>query len=155
MVLWLICLILGSSIVLMRYCPNTAMAVALRRYLAVEPARWLAERKRSDLFYFLIVAGLFTAGGEVFAVLGPEVVLLYAADLAFYLDLVIVVSLAAATSRLKLTLGAVRSHASSAGQRICRAMRRNVRETRTRRKREVIPSDNDDEDSWLALREAA
>jgi hypothetical protein len=155
LVLWLICLFIGSSIILMRYCPDTPMANALRRYLAVQPVRWLTQRKRSDLFYFLLVAGFAMAGGEVFAVLGPEVVLMYSADLAIYLDLIVISSMLAVGSRLKYAFDAVRSLASSLRNRTRRTLRRNAREVATRRKGEVATSDNDDEDSWQSYPLAA
>jgi hypothetical protein len=149
MALWLVCLILGSSIFLMRYCPDTPLGVALRRYLAVEPVRWLAERRRSDVFYFVLLAGLAIGGGEVFAVLGPETVLMYSADLAVYLDLVVFSSLAAVGARLRGTYHAMRGYALSIRARAGRSTRRKPREVITRRKGTAASADNDDEDSPL------
>jgi hypothetical protein len=95
------------------------------------------------------------AGGEVFAVLGPEVVLMYSADLAIYLDLIVISSMLAVGSRLRYAFDAVRSLASSLRNRTRRTLRRNAREVATRRKSEVATSDNDDEDSWQSYPLAA
>ena len=155
MVLWLMGLILASCIFLMRCCPDTPTAARLHRYLAVEPVRWFMELRRKDVFYFLLIAGFAAAGGEVFAVLGPEVVLMYAADVALYLDLVIVSSLVAAASRFKVSLACVRESSSALRQRARRPFRRARRQRATRSARETLTPDNDDEESWRCIRLAA
>jgi len=155
MVLWLICLIVGCSIFLMRWCPDTPMAKALFRHLAVEPVRWFLGRKRSDLFYFLLLTGFAIGGGEVFAVVGPEAVLMYTADLAVYMDLVVFSSLAVVGSRLRGACHALRGYSQSIEARVRRTIRRTGREVTTRRKGTAVSSDNDDEDSWQGHLQAA
>ena len=71
MMLWLISLMLSSSIFLIWYCPDAPLGKALRRYIVIEPTRWLIERERKDLIYFLIIAGFMAAGGEIIALAGP------------------------------------------------------------------------------------
>jgi hypothetical protein len=63
------------------------------------------------LIYFLILAALFTAGGDIVAIAGPEFALVYAADLALYFDLLMVAALVAANVRLRMTVQTVRSFA--------------------------------------------
>src|SRR5690606_7652713 len=147
MVLWLICLIVGCSIFLMRWCPDTPMAKALFRHLAVEPVRWFLGRKRSDLFYFLLLTGFAIGGGEVFAVVGPEAVLMYTADLAVYMDLAVCGRRAVGGSRLGGAWHASRGCSQAPEGRARRTVRGTGREVTTRRKGPAVSSDHDDEDS--------
>lgn len=145
--LWLVCLIVASCLFLMTHCPDTPVGKALHRYCAVEPVRWLSERKRSDLFYFLLLTGFAIAGGEVFALLGPEVVLMYSADLAVYLDLAVFSSLAAVGARIRSASHAVRAYALSVRARVQRTSQGKAREGKTRGEGSSVRADNDDEDS--------
>jgi hypothetical protein len=153
--LWIAILVCASVVFVLRCCPDTQMARTLHKHLVERPVARVSQIARTDLIYFLIVAGLFTVGGEVVAMVGPEFALVYAADLALYVDFLVVAALVAANTRLRLTFQSFRAFVS----RLRHSGRRNPRPGISKRARRSTqprrPADNDSDDSWVAFRSAA
>lgn len=66
--------------------PDSEAGRALHRQLVERPLEALSDFKRHRLIYFVLLAGMMLAGGEMIVLLGPEVIATY----AVYLDAVMV-----------------------------------------------------------------
>lgn len=85
--------------------PDAPAARFLHRYLVKLPLHSAAKLERHHLLFVLIITGLMIAGGEAFAIIGPEFVAAYAIDMAIYLDAVLVTYALSAASQARSTIG--------------------------------------------------
>ena len=153
--LWIAILVCASVVFVLRCCPDTQMARTLHKHLVERPVARLSQIARTDLLYILIVAGLFTFGVEVVAMVGPEFALVYAADLALYVDSLAVTALVAANTRLRLTFQSFCAFVSRLRQPGRRNLRPRIRRRARRTTQPRRSADNDSDDSWVALRSVA
>jgi len=145
--LWIVMLLSASVVFVLRRCPDTQLARTLHKHLVELPLARVRRISRTDLIYFLILAALFTAGGDIVAIAGPEFALVYAADLALYFDLLMVAALVAANVRLRMTVQTVRSFASTLIHRGRRNWRPEVPHRTARSKPRAKSADNDSDGS--------
>ena len=87
-----------ALMLVMRLAPDSWLGGMLVRQLVERPLRLAADLERHHLIYVVILAGFMIGGGEVFAVLGPELVAAYALNSAIYFDAVLVAYTLAAVS---------------------------------------------------------
>ena len=81
--------ILGFSLcvlVVLLVIPDSQLGRMLHRQLVERPLKALSDIKRHRLIYFVLLAGMMLAGGEMIVLLGPEIIATY----AVYLDAVMV-----------------------------------------------------------------
>jgi hypothetical protein len=145
--------LLLALVLLMRFGPDIPFTRMLSMHLVERPLRWLSKHERHDYLYFIIITAMVIGGGEMILVLGPEFMMLYAADLALYLDVMAVSYLLAAVAKVKAAVLAVRTRLSAWGSRIVRPRRAAPRERASRKP--ASRADNDDEDDSQPLRIAA
>jgi len=156
-VLTILLLAYTSILFVMCRCPDTRMARSLHAHLVEMPMARISRMSRTDLLYVVIVAVLFTAGLDVVAILGPDFALVYAADLALYVDFLMVAVLVAATTRLKVTAQSIQAIALQLWRRASRSARAKARqrETRTRTVANRADNDSDSDSDAASFREAA
>jgi len=119
--------ILGFSLcvlLVLLVIPDSQLGRMLHRQLVDRPLEALANIKRHHLIFFVIMTGFAVAGGEAFAIVGPEVASAFALDLAIYLDAVMVTYALSAAAMAKRGSGWLKY-----------AVIRSVRRMRPRRKR--------------------
>ena len=138
----------ASTLFVMCRCPDTRMARSLQTHLVEMPIARISRMSRTDLLYVVIVAVLFTAGLDLVAILGPDFALVYAADLALYVDFLMVAVLVAATTRLKITAQSIQAVALQLWRRASRSARAKARQRESRTRTIAKRADNDsDRDS--------
>ena len=89
--------LLGAAIVIMKRWPMLPIARLLHFALVDTPLE-LAERLERK---HLILLGLVMFGGQAIALLGPELALVYAMDVSFYVEAATATTLAASASRIR------------------------------------------------------
>lgn len=134
-------------ILVMRVYPEIPFSRMLHIHLVEIPLVWLGKRRRHDFLYIVILIALSAAGGEVALMLGPEFVLMYAADLAIYLDALAATYLIAAYSGAKVAARSARTRLSHWSGRLASIFRARPRERATGKQPRRGPAGNDDEDS--------
>ena len=87
----------GAAIVIMKRWPMLPIA-RLLHFALVDAPLDLAERLERK---HLILLGLVLFGGQAIAFLGPELALVYAMDVSFYVEAATATTLAAAASRIR------------------------------------------------------
>ena len=80
----------------MRFGPDIQFQRMLNRHLAERPVEFLLSYKRYHYILLVIAPLMLLLGGEAILLFGPELMLAYAADIAIYVDVVVIA--AAATS---------------------------------------------------------
>ena len=133
-----------AAIALMRWRPDLPFARLLEEWLARRPVAWVLRRTRQEVLGWIIGGVLLVLGGEYVLLMGgPHVMLAYAAELAIYLDAMVITATVAAAARVR-----------SFGRRL-RMVR--VRGARPRTPRTLCPpparptNDNDEEDRPAAM----
>ena len=141
-----LCGMMLALILVMRLAPHSPAARLLHRHLVELPLRELSGLERHQLVFVLIMAGFAMTGGEMIAILGPELVGAYALDLAIYLDALAIAYAFAAVARLRAAARAVRWQIKRLVMR--RARRRKRAQRRARR---GLLAANDDEEEARPL----
>lgn len=147
--------LLLATILLIRLAPDLPLARLLSEHLVKRPLLWLHKRERHDFLYFVIVTAMFLAGGEIIVIIGPDLLILYAADLALYLDALLFTYWAVVAVNVKIAVGAVRTRLSSWYSGVYRLFGAASRERSSRKRTTASRADNDDEDGSTLLRIAA
>jgi hypothetical protein len=139
----------------MRFGPPIPFRKLLHEHLVERPLRWLLTKRRHDILYLLIVTAMLLGGGEVLLLMGPELALGFAADLALYVDVMAVSYLLAAVAGAKAALRAVRARVTEISRRAARLLRSKGRRRTSRVHRPPARADNDDDEHPGAWRAAA
>jgi hypothetical protein len=129
----------------MRFGPDIPAKRSLIELLVDRPRIWLSKQERHNYIYLIILCGMLLAGGQLLLMMGIEFAIVYAADLALYLDIVAATSVMAGVTRLKATIRLVRARLSVWLDHALH-LRQTAPRERVSRKREKR-ADNDDEDS--------
>lgn len=141
--IWAMTIFLLGLTLILRLCPDTLVARFLHEQLIEVPLARLARMRRQDVFYLILVAGLFLAASELMAMLGSvDLVLTLAADLAVYFDIVAIGLLVAVGSRIKTAFLANRAPQWPQAWKADSSPRKKS----GRRRRSRKPSSNDDDD---------
>jgi cobalamin biosynthesis protein CobD/CbiB len=143
-----------ALLALMRFGPDIPLTRMLNEQLVARPLRWLDKRQRHDLLFAVILLGLAIGGGEMILIFGPEFAMVYAADVALYLDALFISYLMTTQLKVKAALRAVHAFAASQGHRVLRRFRATPREV-VSRKPASDRSDNDNEGDSPVLSKAA
>ncbi len=128
------------AITLVMWCaPHSPAGRLLRRQLVEKPLEQLSRFERHRLIYFVLLAGMAAAGGEMIVLLGPEVLASY----AIYLDAVLVTYALAAVAQARnaLRYARLRWRRGSRMRRLVAVRRRRRRLAR----RQLPPPANDDD----------
>jgi hypothetical protein len=134
----------------MRFFPDSAAGQMLNRQLVEMPLQRLGQLERHHLIFLLIIVGFAFAGGEAFAILGPDFAVVYALDVSFYIDGLLVTLTLASVARSRSGFAATRVGAAGLAMRLRRVFgRRRVRSAPA--KRIEAPSANDDDHPVFAL----
>jgi hypothetical protein len=139
--------ILGLVLVVMKLWPRAPIGLWLHRLLVELPLELADHVDRRDM----ILLGLILFGGQVVALLGPDLALVYAMDLSFYAEAVVATTMTAAAARLRYTwrgltvLKRVAARALSAGR-----PRGRTRRTKAPPAHQSSPCNDDDRaGAWL------
>ena len=96
--------ILLALALFMRFGPDIAFRGMLNRHLVERPLEILLARKRHQYLFILIASVMLLISGEALLLFGPELMLAYAADLALYVDVVVIAAASASWSRTHAVL---------------------------------------------------
>ncbi|PKP66117.1 MAG: hypothetical protein CVT85_03840 [Alphaproteobacteria bacterium HGW-Alphaproteobacteria-7] len=129
----------------MRFGPDIPFNRLLNYHLAEKPISYFIGRERHQYIFLLVASAMFLLGGEIIIMFGPELILAYAADLALYLDIVVVGALANSLTTARHAFDRWRNRSA-----LVRVMRyifspRSARSARAHRTLPKAPSANDDE----------
>jgi hypothetical protein len=136
--------LLLALILFMRFGPDIPARRTMIEVLVKRPRIWFSKQERHDYLYLIILCGMLLAGGQVLLAMGLEFAMVYAADLALYLDIVAATSVITAVTRVKATVRLVVARLSTWRERAFRLFRTAPRERLSRKRPER--ADNDDED---------
>ena len=141
--------LMAMVIAVTRLFPDTATGRFLHRWLAEEPAAWLAAIERKHVIFLLLAALLVVALREAVPMIGAADMALFAMwDASVYLDVVMAAWTIAALARGRSGWAVVRLKLVAAlGQRRQTGARRRARRARMR----VRPPANDDDGPGVAL----
>lgn len=101
MMTWGILLVLA---LFMRFGPDIPFRRMLNRHLVERPLNILLARRRHQLVFMIIAPLMLLLGGEAILIFGPELMLAYAADVALYIDLVVIAAASASWTRAHAAL---------------------------------------------------
>ena len=96
--------ILLALALFMRFGPDIPFRRRLNRHLVERPLEILLARKRHQYLFILIASVMLLVSGEALLLFGPELMLVYAADLALYVDVVVIAAASASWSRTHAVL---------------------------------------------------
>ncbi len=141
-------------VLLLHSGPDTPLLRALRLCLVEKLAGKLAKLKRHDVVFVILILAIFLAGGELILLFAPEFVMIYAANLAFYLDGIVISALLATTATLRSVVRQVRAGLPKSMTHFFRSSRPTSRETKSRGVSKAT-AQNDDADPGFFLKLAA
>lgn len=118
------------------------MARWLSGLLVDHPIKMMAKFKSHHLIYVLIPIPMMMAGGEIFAIAGPEVVASFALDLAIYFDAIAVTLALAARGIARSGFEAIRNR----GRKLLRRSGAGRRKRSQMTRMDDRASANDDDD---------
>ena len=102
--------ILLALALFMRCGPDIPLRRSLNRHLVECPLDILLARKRHQYLFILIASVMLLISGEALLLFGPELMLVYAADLALYVDVVVIAAASASWGRTHAVLSRWRPH---------------------------------------------
>jgi len=140
-------------VLLLHSGPDTPLFRALRTCLVERLAGKLSALKRHNIILLILLPAIFLAGGQLIVLFGPEFLMLYATNLAFYLDAMIVSSLLAAATTVRSATRRVRARLHNLLTRLFGIPRPADREARTGPVA-ATRAENDDDD-WRSSLMAA
>lgn len=140
----LICAI--ALLAFMRFGPDVPFKRLLNYHLAEKPISYLMNHERHHYVFLLVAGAMFLLGGEIVIALGPEFILAYAADLALYLDIVVLSALANSLSIARRAFDRWRDRSMFARAVAYVFSRHSVRSARAHRTPAKADPANDDED---------
>jgi hypothetical protein len=94
----MLAIFLGLSILVMKCYPETPFSRSLHFWFVERPVEEMAKLGKMHL---IILVAIFCCGPSAAALGGPELAMIYAADLAFYADAVLVASFSALTLKFR------------------------------------------------------
>ena len=92
----------------MRFGPDIPFRRMLNRHLVERPVALLLAHKRYQYLTVIIAATMLLLGGELVLLFGPELMLAYAADVALYIDVVVIGAASASWTRTQTSLSRLR-----------------------------------------------
>ena len=127
----------------MRFGPDVPFRRMLNRHLVERPVDFLLSHERYQYLALVIGAVLLLLGGEWVLIFGPELILAYAADVALYVDIVVI---AAATTTWTRTRGMLTRSRQRFGRNLAdRRKRSTPRTKRSQRTPSCLSKANDDD----------
>ena len=129
----------------MRFGPDIPFRRMLNRHLVERPVALLLAHKRYQYLTVIIAATMLLLGGELVLLFGPELMLAYAADIALYIDLVVVAAASTSWTRTRgmLTRWTPRFGRNLADKR--KGSAATLRAKRTQRAPAALSKANDDD----------
>ncbi|MBB3033650.1 hypothetical protein [Alteriqipengyuania lutimaris] len=88
----------------MRFGPDIPFRRMLNTHLVERPLEILLAHRRHQYIFWIIAPFVLLLGGEATLILGPELMLGAAADMALYIDVVVVAAASASWSRARSVL---------------------------------------------------
>ena len=85
----------------MRFGPDIPFRQMLNGHLVERPVALLLAHKRYQYLTVIVAATMLLLGGELVLLFGPELMLAYAADIALYIDLVVVAAASTSWTRTR------------------------------------------------------
>ena len=101
MMTWGILLVLA---LFMRFGPDIPFRRMLNQHVVERPIAFLMAHERHYLIFLVIAPVMLLMGGEIVLLLGPELMLAYAADVALYIDVVVIGAASASWTRTQTSL---------------------------------------------------
>ncbi len=141
--------VIGFSLcvlLVMLVVPDSPVGRLLHRQLVERPLAQLGRLERHHLIFATIIGAAMLAGGEVVAVLGPELAVMWALDLAIYLDAVMVTYALSALAGVR----GVRSKAARIVSRLLAARPRARRRRGAACRSKPASNDDDPHPAWKA-----
>lgn len=83
----------------MRFGPDIPFRGMLNKHLVERPVEYLMDHERHHYIFLIIAPLMLLLGGEAILLFGPELMLAYAADIAIYVDVVVIAAAATSWSR--------------------------------------------------------
>lgn len=136
-----------TLILLMRLGPDIPARRSLDELLVERPLHWLSKRQRHDVLFLIVISALLLGGGPILLMMGPEFVMVYAADLALYLDIIAASYLITAVTSVKAAAKAARVRLSGWFGRAVHLCRVAPRERVSRKRPRPTRAVNDDDHS--------
>ncbi|GAA0274658.1 hypothetical protein GCM10009127_14030 [Alteraurantiacibacter aestuarii] len=133
---------MAAVMLVLLFAPASAAARLLHRQLVELPLERLARMERHHLIMLMIMVGFMIGGGEIMALMGPEIIATYALDLSIYLDLVMV-SYAVSVARQTRTALA---HLRGSFSRLLRRPEAGRRRRAVRKQDRSSPANDDETD---------
>lgn len=128
----------------MRFGPDVPFRRMLNRHLVERPIDLVLSHKRVQYLALVIGAVMLLIGGEWILLFGPELLLAYAADVALYVDVVVIAAASASWTRAHAVLTRWRPRF---GRNLADKRKRNTPRTkRTQRTPSELSKANDDDD---------
>lgn len=116
---------------LLRFGPDVPLLRAMRASLIEAPARLLAKIQRHQIIFLIIISVMMLTGGELLVLFGPELLGLFATNLALYLDAVAITALLSAATMARRVLQIIRLRLSGRRTLVAPRSRRALREVKT------------------------
>ena len=91
--------ILLALALFMRFGPDIPLKRMLNRHLVERPLDILMAHRRHQFLFIGIASVMLLISGEALLLFGPELMLVYAADIALYVDVVVIAAASASWSR--------------------------------------------------------
>ncbi|MEO6387155.1 MAG: hypothetical protein ABIT16_08110 [Croceibacterium sp.] len=145
--------IYGLLVVLMlvmRLAPQSWFGRVLMRQVVELPLQYLGKLERHHLIFVILIVAMAMVAGELVLALGSvDAALIYALDVSFYIDGLLMTLALASLARTRSGLAYLRASAAMKIGRLRRVFGR--RRTRSARRTSVKPSNDDDRDPAFTL----
>lgn len=92
-------LVLLALALFMRFGPDIPFRRMLNTHLVARPVAFLLSHRRHQFIFMVIAPLMLLLGGEAILLFGPELMFAYAADIALYVDVVVVAAASASWNR--------------------------------------------------------
>lgn len=132
----------AALVLLLRSGPDVPFLRTLRSVLVESPAARLLAMRRHHLVAGLILVALILSGSEIVLLLGPEFLLVYAANAALYFDAMAISALVAAAGSVRQVARLIRRPSLL---RIHGSRRKAARRERKSRRSSAAATANDDD----------
>ncbi len=96
--------ILLALALFMRFGPDIPLRRMLNRHLVERPLQILLAKRRHQYLFIVIASVMLLVSGEALLLFGPELMLVYAADMALYIDVVVIAAASASWSRTQAAM---------------------------------------------------
>ncbi len=129
----------------MRFGPDIPFRRMLNDHLVARPVAFLLSHERHQYIFMVVAPALLLLGGELVLLFGPELILAYAADMALYIDLVLVAAASASWRRTRAMIGHLRHGFGRNRAALRKRTGATPRSRRTQRNAPKVTAANDDD----------